>query len=1118
MIPIRSFDLVLLTQSLNNQLYQTIVQGSEDTQISCTVQQDGKNIQIDTSAELELSILYNGGTTQTYHTASKDADFPAVIEDDGTITIAFNEMMTTVFGVHKLFLKIKDTNTSYALQLTYEVIKNEAYNPKSTPNNLPSYEAILKELPLKLNKDYSNSDDVALKAKLLALGVSEDDTPAEIKAKLETLKADDRLDNKAIKNSLSTDLADVDLDKLDEKFLATDSGKILQQNSQAIGTKANADLSNVANDDLDALLVQTDLGKQIMSNTADLNNKLDTSMSNIQISPFSREIKLTNAYQDLAKRTGGRTAEEIKALFSANRFEEQNAVNFSDPQFNSTTLYMAYQFTSNDQTITQELPAVADNKIIMVEILLSTGITNPTLTFTPKAGDNIQGATQPYTITKDGYAGYFIPLQNENSWQFIPHEISHEFSLAVSDDKGNVHIGINSIEFKKSTVLEDGGILKVTPDQFSTGSDLTFIDDEKREFTASKVQSLSQKIRISNLGGGICDLDADYEKSLDGVFAKLSNTEPINTDFHDQRPYFGDRYEHMMMYIGYDMQNKAFTIQEGDMKDPNITGGSHFRLGFYFEPLNNPIASDDGYVELKVINVTTGDYLLNDNGEPIAIRHDYKLGNIIQREILVDSVTAKGQEKIAFEIDCSFGGQIVEISDSSCIYIQTVDAEHNTGTAELIFEQRTGYNILPHNIYYGTNFMNFAAALIRAKGEEELNNQSEIMGNGLYIASKGKSKASINNYQLTMQDNGTDLPVFELGKLLTPRETRDLWNKNLNATVKLTDKNNAFDYSLMQWSGTGKPTLPILTGYQNDQPQFATGWTKIQNKFISEDAVSGVHTDRNAFTIPDQSKQVAVILYPHVSQIPITLILNDFELDVTPQFTKSYIGKLTHLSENHLEYVDYAYKSGVKVPTGEAGYRYTVNSTATNLPIGIFSGGDGMIYNDNAWTDAGSYDPEKTQGDAKFKADGTVKISYSVRIKNEKNTENDVSFWLEKVGGAEVPNSRYTGKIAANTTVAKTINSQKFTINVKANESYRLKGQSNIDDGFYIESTIRAYPLIEVIYDFKELTEQDKQLADKISKIDDELVITQAAIDKDAYIQLDWDDKNDRPTLTAEVR
>lgn len=1086
MIPIRSFDLVLLTQSLNNQLYQTIVQGSEDTQISCTVQQDGKNIQIDTSAELELSILYNGGTTQTYHTASKDADFPAVIEADGTITIAFNEMMTTVFGVHKLFLKIKDTNTSYALELTYEVIKNEAYNPKSTPNNLPSYETILKELPLKLNKDYSNSDDVALQAKLKALGIGADETAEQIKAKLETLKADDRLDNSAIKDSLSTDLADVDLDKLDEKFQATDSGKVQRLQGAAIGTK------------------------------------LDTDMGNVNTSLFSREMKLTGAYQDLAKRpiNTGKTPQEIKALFEANRFEEQTAVDFSDVQFSSTTLYMAYQFTSSDQTITQELPAVADNKIIMVEALLSNGVTNPTLTFTPKTGDNIQGETKPYTITgKSGYLGYFLPLQNENAWQFIPHEISHEFSLAVSDDKGNVHIGINSIEFGKSTVTEDGGILKVTPDASSGGgSSLTFVDDQSREFTGSKVQSLSKKVRIRNVGGGTVDLDANYEKSLDGVFAKLSYPEPINTDFHDQRPYFGDRYEHMGMYIGYDMQNKAFTIQEGDELDPNITGGSHFRLGFYAETLNSPIASFDGYAELKLVDPETNQYVLDDNGNPIAVRHEYKQGDVIKPEVLVASLTAKGQQKISFEFDYSFGGQIIELSDNTCIYIQTVDKEHNTGTAELIFEQKTGYNILPHQIYYGTNFMNLAADLVRTKGEEELDGQHELMGNGLFVSSFGKSKVKIENYQLTIKDNGTDLPVFSVGKLLTRRETRDLWNKNMNATVKITDKNNAFDYSLMQWSGQGEPALPILIGYQNSQPQFAAGWTKVQNKFITEDAVLGVHTDTNAFTVPDQANQVAVMIYPHVSQIPTTLILNDFELDVAPQFTKSYISKLTHQSESYLRFVDYVYRSLVKVPAGDASYSYTVNSTETRLPIGVFSGGDGKIINDNSWHDAGSSDPEKVQGNAKFKADGRVKIECSLRLKNRTPTENDVKIWFENSDGSEIIDSIYTGKIAGNTNVAKIVDLPKFTINVKELDTIKLMAQSNIDDGFYIDSTNRAFPLIKVIYDFDELTEQEKQLAEKITAIDDELVITQAALDKDAYIQLDWDDKNDRPTLTAEVR
>lgn len=103
MIPIRQFDALLQTQSLNNKMFQTLVQGSEDTAIKATIQQDGKNIQIDTGAEIELSVLYNGGTTQTYHTDKTKSDFPATIESDGTLIIKFNEMMTTVFGTHKLF-------------------------------------------------------------------------------------------------------------------------------------------------------------------------------------------------------------------------------------------------------------------------------------------------------------------------------------------------------------------------------------------------------------------------------------------------------------------------------------------------------------------------------------------------------------------------------------------------------------------------------------------------------------------------------------------------------------------------------------------------------------------------------------------------------------------------------------------------------------------------------------------------------------------------------------------------------------------------------------------------------------------------------------------------------
>lgn len=1031
MIPMRQFEISLNTQSLSNKLFQTVVQGSQDTELLVTVLQDGKSISIADDANIILNVLYNGKTNPAYETKTGDADFKASITD-GKITIPFTEPMTALYGKHSLFLTIEDVNISCVIGMEYEVLKNDAYDVKSIPNNLPSIENLVKQIATKLNIDMSNADDVALKAKLSALGIGEDETPKAIVTKLSSLTGNNRLPNSAVKDSLGVDLADVNLDKLDEKFQATDSGKQQKLNTQAINTKLNTDMANV-----NTLL-------------------------------FSREMKLTNAYQDLAKRpsSAGKTAAEIKALFDTNRFEEQDAVDFSDPKYSSTSLYMVYQFTSDDETILQELPAVTDNKIIMVEALLSTGVTNPTLTFTAKSGDTIQGGSIPYTITgKTGYLGYFIPLINENTWQFIPHEISHEFSLAVSDDKGNVHVGINSIEFEKATVKEDGGILKVEPD-----APITFIDSQGREFEPTKVQSLSKKIRISNLGG-VADLDANYDNSLDGVFAKLINPEPINTNFHDQRPYFGDRYEKMEDYIGYDMKDKAFTIQEGDDLDPNVTGGTNFRLGFYFEPENNPIASDDGYVELKVIDLATGDYFLDDSGEPVAVRREYKAGEVIQHELLVSSVKAKGQVKIAFEVDCSFGGQIIVASDNTCIYIQAVDKTHNTGLAEVIFQQKANYNIRVHHTYYGDNFMNFAAALVRTKGWEDLDDQHEILGNGLFISSKGKAKVSIANYQLTIKDNGTDSPVFSIGKLLNQRETKALWNKTLNATVKITDKNTAFDYALVQWSGAGVPELPILVGYQGSEPQFAPGWSLVQGKSITADVVSGDYTDTNAFTVPDQALQVAMILFPKASAIPTTLILDDFELDVSPAFTESHIGSFIHGSEFHLEYADYAYRSLVSLPNGAISYSFTVGDAPTKLPVGVFLGGDGAIFNDNAWADSGAFDPNKVQGDFKFKKDGKVKINYSVRVKNRTDTQNPVNIWLEKVGGAEVPNSRYTGTIAANTKVATTKAQPKFSMKVKAGESYRLLAQSDKADGFYVVTTNGAYPLIKIVYDFNEIEE-----------------------------------------------
>lgn len=1090
MIPIRQFDALLQTQSLNNKMFQTLVQGSEDTAIKATIQQDGKNIQIDTGAEIELSVLYNGGTTQTYHTDKTKSDFPATIESDGTLIIKFNEMMTTVFGTHKLFLKIVDTNTSYALAMDYTVIKNEAYNPQSTPNNLPAYNTLVAELPKKLNKDFSNADDVALKNKLSTLGIGADETPEQIRDKLQTLKADARLDSSAVKDCLTTDLADVDLDKLDEKFQATDSGKILQQNSQAIGTKANADLSNVSNEDLDSLLVQTDMGKQILDNTKQVQTKLDTDMGNVNTLLFSREMKLTGAYQDLANRPSGqgRTAEQIKALFEANRFEEQAAVDFSDPQFSSTTLYMAYQFTTNNQTITQELPSVADGQIIMVEALLSSGITNPTLTFTAKAGDNIQGSSTPFSISgKSGYLGYFIPLQNENAWQFIPHEISHEFSLAVSDDKGNVHIGINSVQFKKATVTENGGILEVEPDAQTGGtSNTTFTDFEGRTFTSNKIQSLDKSLRISNLGG-IADISKGMSEHNEGIHACLGNDQLINSKYGRAKLYFGDIRVKGGSSVYEDKDTKSYVVQDTDPQDdPNISGGTTFIAAIYYEPnlRTDNTVSQDGFIRLELVDDTDTPITGND-GNPIAVQIDYKAGDTIKPELYIGEFQAKAFTNVHLRIELGFpNDEVIPVGANTQICLQAISKDESSGLALLSFMAFTGFRIGFDTVYYGFNSLNLAQFLLFQEAETEMTGELEL-GDNTFLNLATPCKVAVDNYHLMIKDNGKDIPVWDIMKFYDEYDSRNISGKNITVKATLTDKDNAFDVSLLEYTGSVIPVpRPHVLSYNNSNPVFTAGWRVVDNMFISEDVVSGEHTQTKIFTVPDNSKGIAIMMYQHVSEMPSTLQLKDFESDITPWFNRVMITDNSHISEQYLRNLDYVYRSIVAVPAGYASYRYTINSAKTKLPVGVFSGGDNKIVNDNSWTDAGSTDPNKTQGDIKFLADGIVTINYQAQCYNEQGTINNVEFWLEKVSdSSEVAGSHYATTIEAQRTTPKNITSPKFTFSVKANETYRFYGKSNKDDGFYLQTSTVANPLIRFDYEFEELSEVIKlALDDAFSK------------------------------------
>lgn len=181
---------------------------------------------------------------------------------------------------------------------------------------------------------------------------------------------------------------------------------------------------------------------------------------------------------------------------------------------------------------------------------------------------------------------------------------------------------------------------------------------------------------------------------------------------------------------------------------------------------------------------------------------------------------------------------------------------------------------------------------------------------------------------------------------------------------------------------------------------------------------------------------------------------------------------LAKLKEKYLEYQkDYA-KFVVMTPAGDASYRYTYNKTAGNIPLGIKKG-LALVSNNNAWADPGASDPNKVQGDLLAEADGIITIQYSGQAYNETSTINEANFWAAKVAPdgslTEVPNSRYSTTIEANRKIAKNIQSKSISFPIQQGESVRFLANSNIDDGFYLQSGTDGKPLFEVIINFKEM-------------------------------------------------
>lgn len=737
-----------------------------------------------------------------------------------------------------------------------------------------------------------------------------------------------------------------------------------------------------------------------------------------------------------------------------------------------------------------------------------------------------------------------IKRENDGILQYVILATSNKIDLSTSKDISLNYklqeIPVQGIE------LDDGtdnvsGITKINLENIkikdtsnsettlTAGGEITFVDgNTKTEFNSKKIQSLDKSIRIANLDG-VADLSKSKTDRNEGIHVALGQNELLNSKFQKSKLYFGDYKVKGGSHIYPNMKNKSFVLQDIDPQDdPNISGGTTFFIAIYYEPnldLGNKV-SQDGTVDVDLVD-DNDNPIMDVNGDPMGVRIDYKTGDIGRSELYVGECQIKGYTEVHPKIKLNFvNEEIISVGSNTQICIQSISKDESGGPALDSFMLYTGYRFSTNIRYYGLNSMNLARALIFPETETDTGENNMIdFGNNLYFNSVSNSRISILNNTFNVSDDGVNLPVWSIGKYYDKLDSHYISGKNYKITAKLQDKDSSFNISLLQYKGTDFiPPKPIVLSYNNGEPVFTSGWAKVDNLFISEDVVTGLHVISKDFTIPNNSVGVAFLMYPS-SSIPTNLKLKDLEGDITPWFNKVVITDNAHISEKYLLSNKQNYKFVVATPSGILSYRYTVNALDTKLPIGVVSGGDGKVINDNSWTDIGSYDPNKTQGDFKFLTDGRVNMRYTTLAKNEQSTANDVNFKLVKVNVdgtfTDVQTSIYNGTIEATRLKALPIShprdpKEKFYFDVNINDTYRFVGKSNKDDGFYLQSTTDGIPLIKFEIEFDEITAEEKNILDKINLVDSELVITPEAIAHGVYMELGWE--NGKPVLKQKVR
>lgn len=820
----------------------------------------------------------------------------------------------------------------------------------------------------------------------------------------------------------------------------------------------------------------------------------DSKLTNIPLNIFNRFVRQSAAYQKLANTphpaTQGKTDKEIRALFSANRYEEQQGVDLTTGEYTkSTTLMMAYQM-SDGQTIRQTLPPVSDNRIIWVELIREPGASGYKTVISPKQGEQINGTSTPVTMNEDTPEYLFIPIQNENSWEAIPYYRYNKSNLSGHDDFGTIIDAIDKLYFRKPLKLSWNADTKEVELSVEGDMEMSFVDTVlKKTFKSALGQSMDGSIRISMIPKGkgdngediyIVDFSVAKTASEEGVARVAEYTQIINFAYPDNQPKFANVLYHGGSSVHIANSTDGIVVQEIDGKDPNITGGTLFLavLDFATDKSQDSTLTQDGKIILALTD-KDGNYIKTINGGNAAVERTYKAGQKVEDMRLAVLFKATAYEEVFYRLIGTFDQEeAVSVGLGSGMCIQSIEPDSGIGDALMAYEVYTGSHVEIGKVNYSTNNINFARVVTKDSITVIGGDMTDNLGNNLFFDARSSVTKQIINYGLRIQ--ASQMPcAFSLYKIYSRVDLVRLEGRTIDMSVVLRNKQGAMRLVMMGYKGADPTTSPKLLSFSNSQPQYNTGWEEIDNLFIAEDVLSEKHKETKTFTFPtveDGYSACAVLLRPESEAVPVDVIIFDMEGDIKPGFVFAAVKEQYRPGQMALIQQDMFTKSAIMCPIGDEAYRYTIGDTPTKIPVGIFKQND-FIRNNNSWYDAGSTGKE-LQGDAEITKAFRGSLSYSLNVYNETDTDNAVTFWLAKVGGdgslTKVPESELNVTVKAKTLppVTNEVSLPSYSHIYKKGESYRWLAVTDKPGGAFIQCNNGSHvPMTEIIIDVEYYTE-----------------------------------------------